>query len=514
MGKKVQYYDVIIVGTGVAGLGTAIYIAEKAKAEHKTMTIKVIAKSAVDTTNTNWAQGGIASVKLQKDSYDAHIRDTMDAGADANDVYIVEKVVKAAPAAIDDLIEWGIEFDQHANGQYDLAKEGGHQHERIWHHADITGLALQKVLMDKVQTLDSIHIQSNTTVLAVSSMKDQYFLTAIQNEDAINASRLDKQQHFITHQLILATGGLGMLYQNSTNQNVATGDGLFLAKQLNAKFKDLSFIQFHPTGLYESNSTITFLITEALRGAGAILKNEKGENFMLSYDPRGALAPRDIVSRAIVAEIKKSTIGHVFLDATGLSKEQIELHFPNISQVCLNKLGINILTQMIPVIPVEHYSCGGIVVNEFGQVEDQKGLYAVGEIACTGLHGANRLASNSLLEALVFAKWAAEEIVSTMPHSKEQKSVDFTTTDFVIKKLDRQKLQYCLTNYAGIEKSNKGLQAGLDELEKAVVNAPLLKDWTIADWENNVMYAVGIAIFKDALLQKANKGVYFNVDLD
>ncbi len=513
MKKEVQYFDVIIVGTGVAGLSAAIYIAEKASAEHKKISIKVIAKSAVDTTNTNWAQGGIASVKLPIDSYEAHIQDTIDAGAGVNDLYIVGKVVRAAPAAIEDLIQWGIEFDQDIDGQYDLAKEGGHQHERIWHHADITGAALQKVLMDKVKTFDSIQIQTNTTVLYASSMKDQYFLTAIQNEDAFNASQVVKQQHFITHQLVLATGGLGMLYQNSTNQSIATGDGLFLAKQLNTKFKDLSFIQFHPTGLYEPNATNTFLITEALRGAGAVLRNEQGEDFMLSYDPRGALAPRDIVSRAIVSEMKKSKMNYVFLDATNLSKAQIEMHFPNIAAACQSRLGIDIHTHMIPVLPVEHYACGGIAVNEFGQVEAHKGLYAIGEIASTGLHGANRLASNSLLEALVFAKWAAEEIVTNVLPSEEQKQFDFEIADIVLKKLDRQKLRNCLTNYAGIEKSNKGLQSGLAELAHAIDNAPVLKDWTLEDWENNSMYTIGIAIFKDALVQKENKGVYFNVDL-
>ena len=513
MEKHIEYDDVIIVGTGVAGLSAAIYIAEKAAVENKSISIKVVAKGSIDTTNTNWAQGGIASVKLPIDSYEAHIQDTMDAGGGVNDLYIVEKVVKAAPDTIEDLIQWGINFDQHEDGQYDLAKEGGHQYERIWHHADITGAALQKVLIDKVNSFSCIQIVPNTTVINVSTVNDQYFLTTIHSANSLLASDVQNHIYFSCNQLILATGGLGMLYKNSTNQSVATGDGLFLAKQLNAKFKDLSFIQFHPTGLYESNKATTFLITEALRGAGAVLRNEKGEDFMPLYDHRGALAPRDIVSRAIVSEMKKSNIAHVFLDATGLDKSQIEMHFPNISKACLNKLGIDIHTQMIPVLPVEHYACGGIVVDEYGQVKTVRGLYAIGEIASTGLHGANRLASNSLVEAMVFAKWAAEKIISNVHSSKDQHSQVYEPSNFVIKHLDRQKLQNCLTNYAGIEKSNIGLQTGLNELENSINKAEVLANWTLEDWENNAMFHIGIEIFKDALSQRTNKGVFFNLDL-
>ncbi len=513
MGKQIKYDDVIIVGTGVAGLSAAIYIAEKAAVENKNISIKVIAKGAIETTNTNWAQGGIASVKLPVDSFEAHIQDTMDAGGGVNDLYIVDKVVKAAPDAIKDLIQWGIKFDQHEDGRYDLAKEGGHQYERIWHHADITGSALQKVLIDKVNSFSCIQIVPDTTVLKVIARNDQYFLTTIHNTNFLLASDLQNHIYFSCNQLILATGGLGMLYKNSTNQTVATGDGLFLAKQLNAKFKDLSFIQFHPTGLYESNKATTFLITEALRGAGAILRNEKGEDFMPSYDQRGALAPRDIVSRSIVSEMKKSKTAHVFLDATGLDKSQVEMHFPNISKACLNKLGIDIHTQMIPVLPVEHYACGGIVVNEYGQAETVKGLYAIGEIASTGLHGANRLASNSLVEAMVFAKWSAEKIISNILPANDQEVHVLEMSDFIIKHLDRQKLQNCLTNYAGIEKTNKGLQAGLLELENSINNAEILVNWTLEDWENNAMFHIGIEIFNDALAQSTNRGVFFNLDL-
>lgn len=513
MDQQIKYVDVIIVGTGVAGLSAAIYIAEKAAVENKNITIKVLAKGSIDTTNTNWAQGGIASVKLPVDSYEAHIQDTMDAGGGVNDLYIVEKVVKAAPDAIKDLIQWGIKFDQHEDGQYDLAKEGGHQYERIWHQADITGAALQKVLIDKVNSFSCIQIVPNTTVINVSTVNDQYFLTTIHSANSLLASDVQNHIYFSCNQLILATGGLGMLYKNSTNQSVATGDGLFLAKQLNAKFKDLSFIQFHPTGLYETNKATTFLITEALRGAGAVLRNEKGQDFMSLYDDRGALAPRDIVSRAIVSEMKKSKTTHVFLDATGLAKSQVEMHFPNISKACLNKLGIDIHTQMIPVLPVEHYACGGIVVNEYGQVETVKGLYAIGEIASTGLHGANRLASNSLVEAMVFAKWAAEKIISNVFPTNDQVVHVLEMSDFVIKNLDRQKLQNCLTNYAGIEKSNIGLQNGLNELENSINKAEVLANWTLEDWENNAMFHIGIEIFKDALSQRTNKGVFFNLDL-
>ena len=266
--------------------------------------------------------------------------------------------------------------------------------------------------------------------------------------------------------------------------------------------------------MYASKQTETYLITEALRGEGAILRNEQGINFMPQYDIRASLAPRDIVSRAIMNEIKKSTIDHVFLDATGLSTSTIQQHFPNIQLACSQKLGIDIVQQWIPVIPVEHYACGGIQVDEFGRAVGVEGLYAIGETASTGLHGANRLASNSLIEGIVFAKWGAAKMIEAL---NEEDTLQLSSFDFKlisVKNIDRAFVQDTVSYYAGIEKTTAGLQTGLNELTQVYHQASVLNHWTLHDWENNVLCQVGIFIFENALAQTENKGVYFNLDFE
>jgi L-aspartate oxidase len=302
--------------------------------------------------------------------------------------------------------------------------------------------------------------------------------------------------------------------QKTTNQSIATGDGIIFASQLGATMKDLSYIQFHPTGLYESNQTGTYLISEALRGEGAILRNEKGVDFMPQYDTRASLAPRDIVSRAIMNEIKKSNIEYVYLDATGLSASTIQKHFPNIQSACQQKLGIDICKQWIPVLPVQHYTCGGILVDEFGGVVEVDGLYAIGEVASTGLHGANRLASNSLIEGIVFAKWAASKMINALRNDIALPISDFNFKPILVKQIDRTLVQNCLSNYAGIEKKTADLLKGLNELSQAYQHANVLIDWSLKEWENDLLCQVGILIFKDALAQTENKGVFFNLDLE
>jgi L-aspartate oxidase len=347
--------------------------------------------------------------------------------------------------------------------------------------------------------------QSIFHIQAIHNNEGDQFYTNLTAENSI-------QMH--CKQLVLATGGLGMIYAKTTNQLIATGDGIFFANQLGASMKDLSFIQFHPTGLYESNQSSTYLISEALRGAGAILRNEHGVDFMPQYDPRASLAPRDIVSRAIMSEIKKSTIQYVFLDATVLSASVIQQHFPNIQLACAQKLGIDIQQQWIPVIPVEHYACGGIQVDAFGETVGVDALYAIGEVASTGLHGANRLASNSLIEGLVFAKWGATKMIEALKEEDAMQLLNFNFKQIVVKKIDRAFVQYTLSNYAGIEKTTAGLHAGLNDLTQVYQQASALTHWTISDWENNVLCQVGIMLFKDALAQTENKGVFFNLDLE
>jgi len=511
-------YDVVIIGTGVAGLATAIYLAEAAASNNQRISILLASKVGASETNTSWAQGGIAAVASNEDSFEAHIEDTIDAGAGHNDLHIVRKVIEAAPEAMQDLIRWGIDLDKKEDGTYDLVKEGGHQFSRIWHKADMTGNTLQATLMRRVNQFPCIVCKENLAIVQIE--KDHQGVFHIQaihnNQQEATYCKLTAENSIQMHckQLVLATGGLGMVYAKTTNQSIATGDGIFFANQLGACMKDLSFIQFHPTGLYESNQSSTYLITEALRGAGAILRNEQGVDFMPHYDPRASLAPRDIVSRAIMNELKKSKVQHVFLDATGLSASVIQQHFPNIQLACAQKLGIDIHQQWIPVIPVEHYACGGIQVDAFGKAIGVDALYAIGEAASTGLHGANRLASNSLIEGIVFAKWGAAKMIEALKENDTLQKMIFNFKPITIKKMDRAFVQHTVSNYAGIEKTNAGLQTGFNELTQAYHQASTLTHWTIEDWENNVLCQVGMMLFKDALAQTQNKGVFFNLDLE
>lgn len=499
-------YHVVIIGTGVAGLATAIYLAEAAAFSNQQISILLVSKASVSDTNTSWAQGGIAAVASDEDSFEAHILDTLDAGAGKNDLHIVRKVIEAAPDAMQDLIRWGIDLDKKDDGTYDLVKEGGHQFSRIWHKADSTGHTLQATLMYRVSQFPSIVCIENTAIVQIEKdAQGTFHIQAIQNNDSIQIQ---------CKELVLATGGLGMVYAKTTNQSIATGDGIVFANQLGATMKDLSFIQFHPTGLYESNQSGTYLITEALRGEGAILRNEQGVDFMPQYDARASLAPRDIVSRAIISEIKKSKIEYVYLDATGLSASAIQKHFPNIQLACQQKLGIDICKQWIPVLPVEHYACGGIQVDEFGRVVGVGGLYAIGEVASTGLHGANRLASNSLIEGIVFAKWASAKMVNALSNDTTLPISDFNFKSILVKQIDRALVQNCLSNYAGIEKTSEGLMKGFNELSQAYQAANVLINWSLKEWENDLLCQVGILIFKDAMAQTENKGVFFNLDLE
>lgn len=503
----VKSYTITIIGTGIAGLSNAIYLAETAKQKNISISILVIAKEALNCTNTNWAQGGIAAVGAKEDNFEQHIQDTLNAGVLENDPHIVQKVVHAAPGAINDLMRWGVNFDKQEDGQIDLAKEGGHQFNRIYHHTDATGLEVQSSLLQKAKTYTSIELIENAMVCQLSNpVEGTFYMECLMHEKSI--------EQFHTQFLVIATGGLGVVYGKTTNQHIATGDGIGLSLDLNIPLRDISYIQFHPTGLYDDKSDTTFLITEALRGAGAILRNNKGEDFTKNIDVRGSLAPRDIISRAIEIELKKTGERHVYLDATLLSKELIEGHFPNIQQKCKERLGIDLQRQWIPVTPVEHYACGGIKVDEYGQVEGMQNLFAIGEVASTGLHGANRLASNSLLEGQVFAKFAAEVIASRL-HSIEHKPIikPYLFKKLVLKNLSRHFLQNTMLEFAGIEKSTEGLNNGLKLLDMQVANARLVDTYDRSTIETNWMYSIGIEIFKDALSKTKNVGVFYNIDL-
>ncbi len=495
-----QHHDIVIVGSGIGGLSTYLYLSESELFKAGKLSICIIAKSTMSTTNTDWAQGGIAAVHAIRDDFENHIDDTMVAGAHVNDMQIVRKVVESAPGLMADLIRWGTKFDTNQYGEFDLAREGGHSEARIWHAEDQTGHAIQTALMQQVADSPNIKVLENT--LLVDVVKDS------NGQFHLHLFDLSKESFttITSSKLVLATGGTGMLYSKTTNQHVATGDGILMAQKLGATIENLSYIQFHPTGLFHEGN-ISFLITEALRGAGAVLRNQQGEAFMQHYDKRLELAPRDVVSRAILTEMRKNGAAFVFLDATQLSSELIDQHFPAIKLNCKALLDIDISTTMIPVLPVQHYSCGGIKVDAFGETA-VSGLFAIGEVASTGLHGANRLASNSLLEAIAFAKFATEKLLDC-PEVQPVHAASFEPTCF---EFDRNQIQEILGQHAGIIKTSIGLKHALSALNAIKSNAVAVP-FNPYDHTSGVLLEVGIMLIEDALNQKQNKGVFYNEDL-
>ena len=397
--------DFLVIGSGLAGLMYALKVS-------KFGTVTVVTKSKIDNTNTSFAQGGIATVQKVNDSYENHIQDTLIAGDGICNEKVVRTVVTEGPEMIKELIDLGAKFDKKADGSFDLGKEGGHSDNRIFHHKDNTGFEIQRALTEQVLKNKNITVYENFYAVDLIT-QHQLGYTVIRNKSDIECygayvlnPETEKVERFLSKITYLATGGLGNIYDITTNPKVATGDGIAMAYRAKALISDMEFVQFHPTALYNKNERPSFLITEALRGFGAILRNKKGDAFMIKYDERKDLAPRDIVARAIDTEMKISGDEFVYLDATHLDAEQLKSHFPNIYKKCLT-LEIDITKNYIPVAPAAHYLVGGVKVDKEAKTS-VKHLYAAGECSSTGLHGANRLASNSLLEALVYADKAAE----------------------------------------------------------------------------------------------------------
>ena len=465
--------DILILGSGVAGLSTAIKLA-KAMPDKK---IIVATKDNKEESNTKYAQGGIAVVWNKLDSFESHIADTLRAGDYENNEEVVRMVIENAPERIRELISWGADFDLKSENTYDLGKEGGHSANRILHHKDITGFEVQMTLLHQIEILPNITLlphhfaidiitQHHTEgrIIQFGETDISCFGAYIMNE---KTQEIDAYAAQIT---ILATGGAGQTYASTTNPVIATGDGIAMAYRANAKVADMQYVQFHPTSLYEPGKSPAFLISEAVRGFGAYLRNDNGKRFMLAVDERAELASRDIVSRAINIELNKSGANCVYLDCTHLDQKAFVNHFPNIVEKC-QSLGIDVSKDFIPVVPAMHYLMGGIVIDQKGHTSI-KNLFANGEVTRSGLHGANRLASNSLLEALVYGTVISDYIVANQSVFKElmpkipEWNTEGTTApkEMILISHNRKSVQYIMTDLVAIVRSNERLERALDHL--------------------------------------------------
>ena len=410
--------DFLIIGSGIAGLSYALKVAPLGK-------VLMITKANEDESNTKYAQGGIAAVMNTFDTYEKHVNDTLACGDGLCDEEIVKMVISESTERIQELIEWGTRFDKTKNGQYDLAKEGGHSEHRILHHKDNTGFEIERALLAQVHANPNIEILDH--YFAVDIITQHHLGKYINSKTPdiecygvyVLNTRTNKVEKVLAKSTLIATGGAGQVYETTTNPVIATGDGIAMVYRAKGQMENMEFIQFHPTSLYNPSESPSFLITEAMRGFGGVLKTIDEKEFMHKYDKRKSLAPRDIVARAIDNEMKIRGDDYVYLDCRHLDKKALIEHFPNIYKKCLS-IGIDISNDYIPVLPAAHYMCGGIKVDKNGK-SSIKNLYAVGECACTGLHGANRLASNSLLEAVVLSHRAAVDAVESI------KKVSFCT---------------------------------------------------------------------------------------
>src|SRR5256712_14208230 len=394
-------YDFVVVGSGIAGLSFALKAAKHGS-------VAVITKRKGADTNTAWAQGGIACVTSGEDSFELHVHDTLEAGAGLCDEAVVRTVVTEGPERVRELMELGLQFDERevsGHRELDLGKEGGHSKRRVLHVRDETGKEIEQTLLRELARQPYAELLENRMAVDLITASKLRFATEDRCDGAyVLDEKTGEVETIRSDRVVLATGGCGKVYLYTTNPDIATGDGVAMAWRAGVEIANMEFVQFHPTCLFHPEAK-SFLISEAVRGEGGILRNNRGEDFMKRYDRRGSLAPRDIVARAIDAEIKRSGAKCVFLDITHRSPEFIRERFPHIYQTCL-RFGIDISKQAIPVVPAAHYQCGGIKTDVNGATS-LPGLYAIGEVACTGLHGANRLASNSLLEGLVVTHRAA-----------------------------------------------------------------------------------------------------------
>ncbi|MDP9916204.1 L-aspartate oxidase [Variovorax boronicumulans] len=509
MTSAVRDFDVLIVGSGLAGLSAALHLAP-------THRVAVLTKRALNDGSSAWAQGGIAAVLAAGDSFDAHVEDTLVAGAGLCDPEATRFVVEGAPQAIGWLRELGVPFSEEG-GDLHLTREGGHSQRRIVHVTDATGAAVQQVLIERVRRTPNITLfEHHTLVDLATGTKLGLTDPSCQGLYALD-DETDEVLAFRAPHTILATGGAGKVYLYTTNPDTATGDGIAAAWRAGCRVSNLEFIQFHPTCLYHPHAK-SFLISEAVRGEGGLLKLPDGTRFMPKHDERAELAPRDVVARAIDFEMKKHGLDCVYLDISHQPPAFLKEHFPNILARCL-ELGIDITREPIPVVPAAHYTCGGVLSDLAGRT-DIPGLYAIGETACTGLHGANRLASNSLVECMVFARAAADAIAqapsrerAALPAWDESRVTD--ADEAVVISHNWDELRRFMWDYVGIVRTNKRLERASHriallqvEIQEFYANFHVTRD--LLELRNLVQVAE--LIVRSAQARHESRGLHFSRD--
>ncbi len=511
-------YDILVIGSGIGGLYFALKAAKFGK-------VAVVTKKGRWDAATNLAQGGIASVMSEIDSYDSHIKDTLVAGAGLCHHDVVEKVIKAGPDCINDLARIGVEFSSdRQKHDYDLGREGGHSYNRVVHAADFTGAAIEQALVKATRAHPNIEIFEHHYCIDLITQhhfrKDQrYGEHPVCYGSYVFDSQENRVEIFRARKVMLATGGGGRIYAHTTNPDIATADGIAMAYRAGARIGNLEFVQFHPTTLYHPKSE-SFLISEAVRGEGGRLVLESGEQFMKKYDALAELAPRDIVARAIDSELKRTGAQCVYLDVTHLGREFLERRFPTIYKKCM-ELGIDIAVAPIPVVPAAHYFCGGVVTDQYGKT-DIENLYACGEVAMTGMHGANRLASNSLLEAVAFANFAAQKVEEELTGVRDipdipawDESGVFDSEEWVIVSHDRGTLTRMMWDYVGIVRSNNRLKKAWDrchlmtrDIREFYRKNPVRPD--VVELRN--MATAAQLLIESALMRKESRGLHYNID--
>ncbi|MDF2186998.1 L-aspartate oxidase [Paraflavitalea sp. CAU 1676] len=524
--------DFLVIGSGIAGLTFAL----KAAHQFPDKKVLVITKTQADETNTKYAQGGIAGVTdFEKDSFDKHIEDTLIAGDGLCNKAVVEIVVKEGVDRIREIIEWGARFDKEADGDYKLGKEGGHSEFRILHHKDVTGREMERALLDALAAHKNIEVIKHCFVVDLITQHHLGYLVTKSTPDIecygvyVLNRETNQIEKILANYTLLATGGNGQVYRSTTNPYIATGDGVAMVYRAKGRIENMEFIQFHPTALYEPGVRgQSFLITEAVRGDGGILRNKNGEAFMERYDERKDLAPRDIVARAIDSEMKITGTEHVYLDVRHIPLEKFTEHFPNIYEKC-KSMGIDVTRHLIPVAPAAHYSCGGIKADEWGRTSI-KNLYAAGECASTGLHGANRLASNSLLEAMVFAhrcfmdaaqKIQAKDRSATITASKATAIPDWNAAgttrpkEMILITQSLKEVQQVMSDYVGIVRTNTRLERAMKRLDLLWTETESLYQTTTLSpqlCELRNMITVSYLIVKGANFREESRGLHFNTD--